>query len=135
MRDGEFIFKTCLSKFLVIRVRLLLRDNNRHRASGKIRVYRSPDCLSADLSVFLSGKGLPREKEIIFRLAPLPGRPSLDPHSGSGAMNEKKETQSIAPGRRNSRCVIDRNGIIVRFLRRQQCPTPIAQKGARKTLR
>jgi len=37
-------------------------------------------------------------------------------------MNEKKETQSIAAGRRNSRCVIDRNGIIgVRFLRRQQC--------------
>ncbi|EFN60484.1 hypothetical protein EAG_01162 [Camponotus floridanus] len=39
----------------------------------------------------------------------------------SGAMNEKKETQSIATVRRNSRCVIDRNGIIdVRFLRRQQ---------------
>jgi len=46
-------------------------------------------------------------------------------------MNEKKETQSIAAGRRNSRCVIDRNGIIgVRFLRRQQCRTPIAQKGS-----
>lgn len=33
-------------------------------------------------------------------------------HSISGAMNQKKETQSIAAGRRNSWCVIDRNGII-----------------------
>lgn len=42
--------------------------------SEKISVYRSPDCLSRDSPVFPSGKGLVRgKKEIIFRLAPLPG--------------------------------------------------------------
>lgn len=52
-----------------------------------------------------SVKGLLRRRAKKKRnnISPLPGRsffhlPSLDPHSVTGAMNQKKETQSIAAG-------------------------------------
>lgn len=138
----NFISK-CISQnsYSIICFKCLLYNNNSHYITHFKKVYRSLDCLSQDLSVLLSGKGLPQKKRNNIS----PGAPSgsclsLSPFfrfaggqrkGRSGAMNEKKETQSIARmGRRNSRCVIDRNGIIgVRFLRRQQCECRSLRKG------
>lgn len=71
---------------------------------GKVSVYRLFDCLSQDLSVFPSVKGLGREKkEIIFRLAPLPGRSSFHLPSLRSAFsirsNESEKRNSIDRGR------------------------------------
>lgn len=88
--------------------------------SEKVSVYRSLDCLSQDLSIFPFGKkGWLRKKEIIFRVAPLPGRlssfTSLFSHSkdkGAGRKEwrggrEKGENRGNEWEKRNS---IDRDG-------------------------